>query len=179
MVLLLAHGYFNYSHFKKQRGTQHMYFLIFNFSTFNFCYASNRRNVHELIDKSLTINFCQDSSLIIISQSSAHRLVVHVWFVLVETPQPGHGLAVDDLEDPPVPVQPLDVPGTVGGGLEETEQELPEVGVVAVLGSPLDRPAWVWVETMGRALTVELLVRRRWTSSGEGGRRREVRKVLR
>ena len=153
-----------------------MYFLIlnFSFSTFNFCDTSNRRNVHELIDQSLTINFGQDSSLIIISQSPAHGLVVHVWFVLVEAPEPGHGLAVDDLEDPPVPVEPLDVPGTVGGGLEEAEQELPEVGVVAVLGSPLDCPAWVLV-----GYSVELVVRRRLAGRGEGGRRREVRKVLR
>jgi len=71
--------------------------------------------------------------LIIISQSSAHRLVVHVWFVLVEAPESGHGLAVDQLEDPLLPVDPLDVGGTAGGGLEEGQEELPEVGAAWVL----------------------------------------------
>ena len=71
--------------------------------------------------------------MIIISQSSAHGLVVHVWFVLVKAPEPGHGLAVDQLEDALLPVDPLDVGWTAGGGLEEGQQELPEVGAARVL----------------------------------------------
>ena len=58
----------------------------------------------------------------------------------MKPPQPGDGLAVHDLEDPPVSVQPLDVVRTVGGGLEEGEEELPQVGVVIVLRSRLVSP---------------------------------------
>ena len=54
----------------------------------------------------------------------------------MEPPQSGDRLAVHDLEDAPVSVQPLDVVRTVGGGLEEGEEELPQVGVVVTLGSP-------------------------------------------
>ena len=100
--------------------------------------------INELVDQSLSVHLGQDSSLIVISESSAHGLVVHVRLVLVEPPQPGDGLAVHDLEDPPVSVQPLDVVRTVGGGLEEGEEELPQVRVVVVLRSPLDDPGLVW-----------------------------------
>ena len=129
-----------------------------------------------MVYKSLAINFCQYSSLIVISESSAHGLVVHVGLVLMKPPEPGHGLAVDNLEDPSVSVEPLDVPGAVGGGLEEGEEELPEVGVVTVLGSPLDAPARLClrysVELLA-VLVVGSLARR------EGRTRREGREVLR
>ena len=103
--------------------------------TVNFCDASNRRNIHELVDQSLSVHLGQDSSLIVISESSAHGLVVHVRLVLVETPQSGDRLAVHNLEDPPVSVHPLDVVRTVGGGLEQGQQELPKVRVVIILRS--------------------------------------------
>ena len=96
--------------------------------------------INELVDQSLSVHLGQDSPLVVISESSAHGLVVHVRLVLVKPPQPGDGLAVHDLEDPPVSVQPLDVVRTVGGGLEEGEEELPQVGVVIVLRSRLVCP---------------------------------------
>ena len=74
--------------------------------------------------------------MIIISESSAHGLVVHVRFVLMEPPQSGDRLAVHQLEDSPVPVDPLDVGGAAGGGLEEGEEELPQVRVMIILRSP-------------------------------------------
>ena len=77
-------------------------------------------------------------------ESSAHGLVVHVRLVLVKPPQPGDGLAVHDLEDPPVSVQPLDVVRTVRRGLKQREEELPEVRIVVVLRSPLDDLGVVW-----------------------------------
>ena len=43
-----------------------------------------------------------------IPQCSPHSLIVHVWLVLVEPPQSGHGLAVHQLEDALLPVTPLD-----------------------------------------------------------------------
>ena len=91
--------------------------------------------INKLINKSLAVHLGQDSSLIVISQSSPHGLVVHVRLVLVESPQPGDRLAVHDLEDPPVSVQPLDLVRTVGWRLEEGEEELPQVRVVVVLRS--------------------------------------------
>ena len=93
--------------------------------------------INELVDQSLSVHLGQDSSLIVISESSAHGLVVHVRLVLVKPPQSGDGLAVHDLEDPPVSVQPLDVVRTVGRGLEQRQQELPQVGVLIVLRSRL------------------------------------------
>ena len=50
--------------------------------------------------------------MIIISESSAHGLVVHVRFVLMEPPQSGDRLAVHQLEDPLLSVAPLDELGT-------------------------------------------------------------------
>ena len=100
--------------------------------------------INELVDQSLSVHLGQDSSLIVVSESSAHGLVVHVRLVLVESPQSGDRLAVHDLEDSPVSVQPLDVVRTVGGGLEEGRQELPEVRVMIILRSPLADPGVVW-----------------------------------
>ena len=67
-----------------------------------------RRIINELIDQSLTIHLGQYSSLIIVSQSSPHGLIVHVRLVLVETPQSGHRLAVHQLENTLLSVTPLD-----------------------------------------------------------------------
>ena len=50
--------------------------------------------------------------MICIPESAAHGLVVHVWLVLVQPPQPGHRLAVHQLEDALLSVGPLDVLGT-------------------------------------------------------------------
>jgi hypothetical protein len=46
-----------------------------------------------------------------IPESAPHGLVVHVRLVLVEAPEAGHRLAVHQLEDPLLPVAPLDVLG--------------------------------------------------------------------
>ena len=45
------------------------------------------RIINKLINQSLTIHLSQNPSLIIISESPAHSLIVHVWFVLMKTPQ--------------------------------------------------------------------------------------------
>ena len=50
--------------------------------------------------------------MMILPEGSAHGLVVHVGLVLVEPPQPGHRLAVHQLEDALLPVGPLDEPWT-------------------------------------------------------------------
>ena len=92
-------------------------------------------NIHELIDQSLTIHLGQYSSLIIVSQSSPHGLIVHVRLVLVETPESGHRLAVHNLEHASVSVNPANVFRTTWWSLQQVEQKLPQVGIVIILGS--------------------------------------------
>ena len=58
-------------------------------------------------------------------------------------PQPGHGLAVHQLEDSLLPVAPLDELGAAVLVLEQLQQELPEVGRHALSGLPLAGHA-VW-----------------------------------
>ena len=58
--------------------------------------------------------------MIIISESSAHGLVVHVRFVLMEPPQSGDRLAVHQLEDPLLSVCPFDVLWTTFFVLDKT-----------------------------------------------------------
>ena len=71
---------------------------------------SSWRIVDELVDQPLAIDLGKDAPLIVIPQRSPHRLVVHVGLVLVQSPQPGDRLRVDQLEDSLLPVGPLDVP---------------------------------------------------------------------
>lgn len=71
------------------------------------------------------------SALVEVPQRSAHGLVVHVGLVLVFTPQLGHGLGVNQLEDALLPLHPLDVPGAGVLVLQQLQQELPQVGGVA------------------------------------------------
>ena len=69
--------------------------------------AADGGNVHKLVNQPLTVDLGEDAPLVIISQRSPHRLVVHVRLVLVEAPQPGHCLAVHQLEDALLPVGPF------------------------------------------------------------------------
>lgn len=62
-----------------------------------------------------------------VPEGPAHRLVVHVRFVLVFSPKLGHRFGVDQLEDAFFPVQPFDEPRTVVGVLQQFQQELPQV----------------------------------------------------
>lgn len=61
-------------------------------------------------------------------EGPSHRLVVHVWLVLVFAPQLRNGFGVDQFENALLPVGPLDVPGTGALVLEQLQQELPQVG---------------------------------------------------
>jgi len=104
---------------------------------------SNLGHINELIDQPLAVHFSQDAPLIVIPERPTHCLVVHVWFVLVQTPQSRHSLAVDQLEHPLLPVAPLDELGAAVLVLEELEQELPEVGRRSFPGLPLaGHPVW-------------------------------------
>lgn len=42
--------------------------------------------VDELVDEPLAVHFSQNATLVVIPQCSTHRFVVHVGFVLMETP---------------------------------------------------------------------------------------------
>jgi len=105
----------------------------------NFEDVSDLGHIDELIDQPLAIHFGQNAPLIVIPKRPAHCLVVHVWFVLVQTPKSGHSLAVDQLEHPLLPVAPLDELGAAVLVLKEFEQELPEVGRRPFPGLPLAR----------------------------------------
>ena len=105
---------------------------------------SSWRIIHELVDEPLAVHLGEDPPLVVIPQRPAHGLVVHVGLVLVEPPQPGHRLAVHQLEDPLLPVGPLDelraAVFVLGMGLvrrdyekfeaylKQFKQELPEIG---------------------------------------------------
>ena len=77
-------------------------------STTNFCDASHRWTVHKLIDQPLSIHLGKNTSLVVIPESSAHGLIVHIWLVLVHPPQPGHSLAVHNLKNSFLSVAPFD-----------------------------------------------------------------------
>lgn len=96
------------------------------------------RYVDKLVHQPLAVDFGQDAPLVVVPQRPAHRLVVHVRFVLVHAPQLGHGLRVDQLEDALLPVGPLDEPGAVLAVLQQLEQELPQVGGGTLAGLALD-----------------------------------------
>ena len=51
----------------------------------------------------------------------------------MEPPQSGDRLAVHQLEDPLLSVHPLDVGRAAGGGLEQRQEELPQIGAAGVL----------------------------------------------
>ncbi|RUS72172.1 hypothetical protein EGW08_020067, partial [Elysia chlorotica] len=88
-------------------------------------------NISELVDQPLAVHFVEDSASVHRPEGAAHRLVVHVWLVLVLAPEPRHGLAVDELEDALVAVGPLDVVRAGVSALEQLQEELPQVLRVA------------------------------------------------
>ena len=63
--------------------------------------------VYELVDKSLSVHLGKDAPLVVVAERPPHRLVVHVGLVLVKSPQPGHCLAVHQLEDALLSVGPF------------------------------------------------------------------------
>lgn len=60
-------------------------------------------------------------------ECSAHRLIIHIWFVFVFAPELGHCFWVDQFEDPCLGIRPLDVTGTDLSILQQLHQELPQV----------------------------------------------------
>lgn len=133
----------------------------------DFNYFTNFWNVHELVNQSLAVHLGQNASLIVVPkkinkinfwilppfsdsvrlkmfyvpQCTAHSFIVHIWFVLVQSPKPGHGFGVGQLEDSLLPVSPLDAFRAWVFILEQLEQELPQVGRGAFAGFSLHRDA--------------------------------------
>jgi len=99
------------------------------------------RHIDELIDQPLTVHFRQDAALIVVAQCPAHRLVIHVRFVLVQTPKPRDCLTVDQLEDTPLAIRPLDITRTILPILQQLQQELPQIGGRALARLPFHRGA--------------------------------------
>ena len=145
-----------------ERSTQHWLMIrtrhrTVTVSTVDLRDAADWGNVNKLVDEPLAVHLGEDPPLVVIPQRPAHGLVVHVRLVLVEPPQPGHRLAVHQLEDPLLPVRPLDelraavfVLGMglvrrnyekIGAYLKQFKQELPEIGGSTLPGLALARNA--------------------------------------
>ena len=108
--------------------------------------------VTELIDQPLaSLSFLHDSLLVILPERPGQLVIVHSWSVLNENerlissvehfhnlniylslaPESGHLDRVDDLEDPLLPVDPVDVVA-IGRGLQQQFlDKLPEMDVGA------------------------------------------------
>ena len=79
----------------------------------------------KLVSISLAVHFLHNVLIIIISESSAHLVIVHVWFRLPLSPFPGNLIRVSQLELPGGPL-PGDE-GGVGGVRQKLQEELPEL----------------------------------------------------
>lgn len=95
-------------------------------------------HVDELVDEPLAVHLGEDAALVVVAQRAAHGLVVHVGLVLVQPPQPRHGLGVDQLEDALLAVGPLDEARAVLAVLQQLEQELPQVSGGSLAALALD-----------------------------------------
>lgn len=84
----------------------------------------NFREGHELVDELLSHGLLDDVLVVVVAQSPAQLVVVHVVLVLPESPQPGHFLGVDQLKLPLLarPVDDVLVLVTQ----QELQQELPK-----------------------------------------------------
>ena len=80
-----------------------------------------------LVAMTFTLNFSENIDSIIISQSSAHLVIVHAQMVLLNAPEPGQTSRINNLEHACLIVLPLDV-GSVplSGVVQELLQEVPE-----------------------------------------------------
>ena len=80
-----------------------------------------------LVAMTFTLNFSENIDSIIISQSSAHLVIVHAQMVLLNAPEPGQTSRINNLEHACLLVLPLDV-GSVplSGVVQELLQEVPE-----------------------------------------------------
>jgi len=88
--------------------------------------------VAELINQPLTsLRLLHDPFLVILPQRTRQLVVVHCWPVLSLSPQSGDLDRVDNLEDPLLPIDPVDVVAVEGGLEQELLDKLPEVDVGA------------------------------------------------
>lgn len=83
--------------------------------------------IDKLVDQTLSIHLGQDATLVVVPERPSHGLVVHVGLVLVQAPEAGDSLGVDQLEDTLLTVGPLDVAGAVITILQQLQQEFPQV----------------------------------------------------
>jgi len=88
--------------------------------------------VAELVNQSLTsLSLLHDPFLVVLPQRPRQLVVVHRRSVLSLSPQSGNLDRVDDLEDPLLPVDPVDVVAVQGRLEQELLDKLPEVDVGA------------------------------------------------
>jgi len=88
--------------------------------------------VAELVNQPLTsLGLLHDPFLVVLPQRTRQFVVVHCWTVLSLSPQGGDLDRVDNLEDPLLPVDPVDVVAVKCGLQQELLDKLPEVDVCA------------------------------------------------
>jgi len=84
----------------------------------------------ELIDQPLaSLSFLHDSLLVILPERPRQLIIVHSWSVLSLAPESGHLDRVDDLEDPLLSVDPVDVVAVCPGLEQQFLYKLPEMNV--------------------------------------------------
>ena len=80
-----------------------------------------------LVAMTFTLNFSENIDSIIISQSSAHLVIVHAQMVLLNAPESGQTSRINNLEHACLLVLPLDVGSvSLSGVVQELLQEVPE-----------------------------------------------------
>ena len=84
----------------------------------------------ELVNKSLRpLRLLHDPLLVVLPERARQLVIVHGRPVLPLAPQRCHAVRVDDLEDPLLPVQPVDAAGVEVRLVEQLLDELPQVDV--------------------------------------------------
>ena len=59
----------------------------------------------------LSLHFSKDIDSVVVTQSSAHLVIIHTQMILLDTPQPGQTCWINNLEHTSLFVLPLDVGG--------------------------------------------------------------------
>lgn len=85
-----------------------------------------------LVCVSFAVNLCHDVLVVVVSQSTAQLVVVHVRFVFSLAPSPSNLIRVSQLEFP-VSSFPYDTVGVLGV-LQQLQQKLPQLNLSTASG---------------------------------------------
>ena len=86
----------------------------------------------------LSLDLPQNVDSVIISESSAHLVIIHAQMILLNAPEPGQAGRVDDLEDAGLLVLPLDIRGVpLTWVVQQLLQEVPEQATIRAWRLPV------------------------------------------